>query len=314
MNKVEATIRLCLEPKFWADKTRLKPKLHIIDNAYKGVTDTFLDDEDLASRAPKLLEAISKFQAQMTKANLESDCQMPAVLWIRLAGEAGVELEPKALMKFKAWQDRNSARGKTLLYKYENSNGKLVGPRRERDGHGEIFGYTVSELLNEHKDKPAHWPYCHKWELVLKKRNDAIATPVALVQIVPLEHHGSAKPTAASGKKSNARAGKRGNQRTLEEIRRACGGNVVNALEESLLIEIQSERGVLQHKGRNRRLYSCKLCLDDLIKVLKKHHQPLEFCADNTLKSALPGFVACPRGRPKGITALLKKPRKPRKL
>lgn len=311
MNKVEATIRLCLKPRFWAAKTRLEPK---IDNAYKGVTDALLADEDLTSRAPKLLAAISKFQTQMAEENLDSDCQMPAVLWIRLAGQAGVDLESKALKKFQAWHERNSANGEILLYKYKNSNGKLVGPRRERDGHGKVAGYTVSELLNEHKDKPAHWPYCHVWEQVLKKRNDAPATPVAQVEVAPLQQSGSAKPVAARGKKSNARAGKRGKQRTLEEIRRACGGNVVNALEEALLIEIQSERGVLQHKGRNCRLYSCKLCLDDLIKVLTKHHQPLECCADNTLKSALPGFVACPRGRPKGITALLKKPRKPRKL
>ena len=311
MNKVEATIRLCLEPRFWAAKTRLEPK---IDSAYKGITDALLDDEDLTSRAPKLLDAISKFQAQMAKENLDSDCQMPAVLWIRLAGEAGVDLEPKALEEFKAWQERNSKRGKTLLYKYENSNGKLVGPRCERDGHGKVAGYTVSELLKEHKDKPAHWPYCRVWKRELKKRKDATATPVAQVEVAPVQQPGSAKPTAARGKKSNATAGKRSKQRTLEEIRRACGGNVVAAVENSLLIEIQSGRGVLQHKGRNHRLYSCKLCLDDLIVELKKRYPSLKRCADTTLKSALPGFVACPRGRPKGITALLKKPRKPRKL
>ena len=170
-------------------------------------------------------------------------------------------------------------------------------------GVGDVHGFLSNEILSVTRDHPQHWPYCREWVTTLKGRT--------LKETIQQNEATRSTKTSREGVNSKRKLPntsaptqpERRKRRTIEDIRRVCGSNVVAALEKILKKEAKEKNSLVQRGGRNRRPYGCDKSLDDLIFSLNdKYGVELAQCSDSTLKGALPHFVACPRGRPRGIT------------
>ena len=160
-----------------------------------------------------------------------------------------------------------------------------------------VRGYSPDELFKEHMTKPKHWPYSRNWECVVRPTKEPAkqseTSNLRRAAIVPVPHVG--KVVADKDTVTPKRKVRRRNRMALE---RACGTRVVAALEQILAEEAAGKNSLLDAICRNGRAYNCELSLDELVTKLKKRYGEQLVYSDSTLKSALPHFVSCPRGRP----------------
>lgn len=274
----------------------------IIEKAFDGVTAPIDARKDLASIAPALKLAIRKLPIAMGKVGLEKEKQMPTLLWMRLMRENGITIRDSLQQDFQQWATSQTASLKMILFRYVSPNtGQPKGPWCSIDGFQSFRGFAAAELMVEHREKLKHWPYGYEWIAQLKVRKNAgeeaeVGNPFQVIEHDPIERSFAKKTSARPEGRSKRKA------RSIEYVERKCGRHVVAVLQQCLEKEAQSKRSFLQLGGRDKRRYNCELSLDDLISKLRaKYEEMLASCAPTTLKSALPAFVSCPRGRPKGI-------------
>jgi hypothetical protein len=302
-NRVDAVRRLCIAPEFTVGEDNIDSRLPtVITNAFKGMLDRLNNDSDFALIADTLRDAVGKVKKKMRKVELEDDHEMPAILWIRLLGDAGAAVHSAAKKRYEQWEKAQCENGATLLFRYvDQTSGKVRGPLRERDGAGRLPGYTSSELLKETKGEPPHWPYCAEWKVKLVRHEAAPKAATVRKQPPPLEKPRPLNVTGDSQEQAVAKSHPRRKRRTIEDLRKKCGTNVVAAVEKYLAVEARSKHSLLEPKGRDKRPYNCDESLDQLRKKMQKKYKTLSLCAKSTLKCALLFFVSCPRGRPGGI-------------
>lgn len=269
----------------------------VLRDAYGGRFGRVREDKAFKALAIALSDVASKLKARMSEVGLTDHDSLPPILWFRLAQEAGLAPHSTAKEQFETWQETNRTQGMLPLY-LRNKDDKLYGPKREREGYGKVIGYSVLELLEEKRDKPRNWPYCRNWEAPNLKRqrvntaqetvdklgNDLIANDQSDAEVPE-------KPTPETYSASKRR------KRSRADIERVCGSGVFQALEQCLSLNAKSKQNLVQLRGRNRRQYNCQLSLDELVEALKKKYSDLIY-RESTIKSVLPYFVSCPRGRP----------------
>ncbi|WP_210547371.1 hypothetical protein [Rhodoferax sp. PAMC 29310] len=298
-NLVEAVTRLALDSTFFDAVGNHESWLHVVvKDQLEGRFGRLNEREDMKPVAEVLPKICSLLMTQMAAVGLDKEANLPPVVWIRLMREGGIKPVDQALRQFDGWQARIKEDGKAILYLRLNEiTAKYVGPSREREGLGLVRGFSIEELLAEEKQQQPYWPYSHEWKCAYRrlKRAGKQSPAKMLTRItdvstqVQLENF---KPRASPRKRC---------KRSLQTLVRACGSRLVAALEDCLTSELAAKKSAIQAGGRNRRKYDSQLSLDELVRVLKKKYGSKLTYADSTLKSALPRFVSCPRGRPGGL-------------
>lgn len=274
----------------------------IIEKAFDGVTAPIDSRKDLAGVAPALKLAIRKLPVAMGKVELEKETQMPALLWMRLMRDNGITIRDALQQDLKQWATMQSTSRKMFLFLYANPDtGKPTGPWCSVDGLQRYRGLTAEELMVEKRQKLQHWPYGYEW-IAQPRAHKNVAEKAEVRSPISATEHNSSERSPTTEREARIKVRGKRSTRSIEGIQKKWGTNVVAALQQCLASEVRSKRSVLQPGGRDARLYDCKLSLDDLVSKLKtKYVEFLGSCAPSTLKGALPAFVSCPRGRPKGI-------------
>jgi hypothetical protein len=309
INRVDAAIQLLVDSDFVSEHENMARRLPIIiTDAFTGVSGRLNNDEDLKPIASNLAASIRAIRARMNELGLDDRTTLHPILWTRLMQEAGHTPLESVMTQIEKPPSTANAPTKLRLYRYMDSESdKGKGELKEREGFGKVRGYIASELLESKKAAHLNWPYCYEWKTVLKTRigspekPDSIdpsaqqiaTTPLKRLKAVKVAHEIAVRPEPLKKRK----------RRTIEDIRRVCGSGVVDSLEECLEIDITGKKSLLKTKGRNKRRYDSDRSLDELIVALQKKYPLLKNYSDSTLKSALPHFVSCPRGRPKAINA-----------
>ena len=309
INRVDAVIQFLVDSDFVAEHQNMDKRiLIIIADAFTGVSGRLNNAEDLKPIAKSLAAAISDTQEHMKSVGLPKLSDLHPILWIRLMKEAGHTPLESVMSQIEKPPSTANASTKLRLYQYiDSESNKRKGIRQQREGFGQVVGYIASELLEIKKSPPLNWPYCYEWKTTSKTRIDApekpnsIDSPAQQISITPrktlkavkVAHEVPVRPEPLKKRK----------RRTIEDIRRVCGNGVVETLKECLETDITSKKPLMKNKGRNRRAYRSDLSLDELIGALRKKYSKLKNYKDSTLKSALPYFVSCPRGRPETINA-----------
>lgn len=309
INRVDAVIKLLVDSDFLTKHQNMDKRLPIIiADAFTGVSGRLNNADDLKSIASNLAASIRAIRARMNELGLDDRTTLHPILWIRLMKEAGHAPLESVMTQIEKPPSTANTPTKLRLYRYlvsETDKGK--GELKEREGFGKVRGYIASELLESKRAARLNWPYCYEWKTFLKTRisipekPNSIDSPAQQISTAPLKRLKAVK--VAREVAISPEPFKKRKRRTIEDIRRVCGSGVVDALEEWLKIDITGKKPLLKNKGRNRRAYDSDLSLDELILALQKKYSQLKNYKDSTLKSALPHFVSCPRGRPKAIGA-----------
>ena len=304
-NRVEATMWLLV------DLTHAKPELmhealwrKVVSDTFEGTLGRLTQGRQFGRYADDLQTATRGVSARMSAVGLRDAATLPPIVWIRLMQEANLAPVGSALHSFRQWSKRERNSGNAVRYVYIDADGKRKGPRLDRDGLSKLRGYSADDLLKLTKEKPHHWPYCREWVRVVgspekpaKERATSKQTRIPAKKVSPVAPLTSGDDAVAPKRKTR--------RRSRKEMVRACGARVFDALEQSLAKEVSRKKSLLVAGGRNRRAYNCDLSLNELVAALKaKYAKQLNY-KDSTLKSALPHFVSCPRGRPGGIDPLL---------
>ena len=274
----------------------------VFDDALAGRYGRVHEREDMKLLAAVLPTLFKNLLRKMNAVGLDQDVKLPPVVWLRLIREAGVKPVDATLREFERWQDQMRTKDSVILYRrFDDAKRKYVGLVRDREGWGKVRGFTLDEMLTEQRKKTPHWPYCYRWKCFLKKVPGNVDPPV-----LPTEAVTPVPVLAASEKVTQARANtkpRKRRRRSLAALERAGGPRVMAALKECLPVEFDRKRdGVLEAVGKkDRTAYRCHLSLNELVSLLKQRYGKLLTCSDSTLKSALPHFVKCPRGRPGGM-------------
>jgi hypothetical protein len=298
-----AVTRLALDPALQAgieNKSSCLPK--VIDDAFAGQFGRLREREDMKQLAAVLPTLLERLRRKLDAVGLDHNAEMLPVVWIRFMREAGVKPVDAEVNEFEQWQEQMRAKSSIILYRrFDKASGRYVGPARDREGWGSVRGFTADEMLTEQRKKTPHWLYCYQWKCIVKALPDAAAQPV-----LPKEALTPEPDTAASERVTQVRATakpRKRRRRSRQALERTCGTRVIAALQDCLAAEFKRKRdGVLEAGDKKeRRVYSCQLSLDELVLLLKQRYGKQLICSDSTLKSALPHFVKCPRGRPGGM-------------
>lgn len=298
-NRVNA-VKWLLLPRDIYKSTKLTERLDItIGDLFKGVPDRLNREAVLTEHAESLKQNIQAIKGLMEDKSISSTQELPPSIWMRLMLELKLDMNVEAMPQHDAWHLQLKKKGEICLYKYRHpSNGGYVGPKFELDDLKNVRGFASKNLLKASRKNKSGWPYCYLWEVSRQHINRQHSQSTSSQPIPKLT---SSQTHNVLESKTIENPSKPRKRRTIEDIKLSCGTGLVHELETCLSKEVRRKLSVLTEKGRNRRLYGCELSLDNLIVYLKKTYSSLEVCANSTLKSAIPAFVACPRGRPKGI-------------
>jgi hypothetical protein len=307
-DRVDAITHLIIDPNLLAEKTPSDAAFRsMIEKAFLRYPTRLNEPVELNNAKHALQNAIYKLRGRMTELLLIDTHKMPGILWARVANESAVRLCNSARRELDGWKKSQRVESKPFLFRYRKVDGETTGDSmRKRNAYGESMGFdtlTAIELFTANRKKLVGWPYSYKWVLLVKKHKKVSERLGTNTHQSPTENKTNDRAVArelTGVKKKKVHTSR--SRRTLKDVQRACGSNVVAELEKCLTSELKSNRSVLQVKGRNRRPYDCDLSLDDLIIALKRKYKVVGKCSHNTLKSALPFFVSCPRGRPAGIS------------
>lgn len=295
--------RLAIDPTLFVSIENAESCLpQVFGDALAGRFGRLREREDMKLLAAVLPSVLERLRKKMESVGLSESAKFPPVVWLRLMHEADVEPVSAVLRVFEDWQERMRADGMTVLYRrWDTATQNYVGPERERDGLGTLVGYTVEEMLVEQPKKP-NWPYCHQWKFFGEPSVGVVVPKVPQVEVVlpklaPEVSEGIRKVKVGVDRPMKRR------KRSRQDLERACGKRVLVALDECLAVEFSRKRNGVLEAGRKKdhRTYKCQLSLNELVSELKRKYSKHLTWSDSTLKSALPYFVACPRGRPGGL-------------
>jgi hypothetical protein len=302
-NFTTAVMRLAFEPARYEVVDNHESCLpNVINDVFDGHFGRLQQREDMKSLVVVLPHVVDSLRRKMITVGLDRNAELPPVVWLRLMHNAGLKPVDVATREFEHWQEKMRANGMTILYRrFDDTKGKFVGPARERDGIGTVTGYTVEEILVEQRKKP-NWPYCHQWKFFREPSVSVVVPKIPQVQVVPPKLAPEISEKIPKVKVGVNRPMKR-RKRSRQDVERACGRRVLVALEECLAAEFSRKRNGVLEAGRKKdyRTYKCQLSLNELVSELRRKYGKQLTCSDSTLKSALPYFVACPRGRPGGL-------------
>jgi hypothetical protein len=303
-NFSDAVTRLALAPALYESVDNYAACLpKVINDGFEGRFGRVQERQDMKPLAMVLPNVVDRLRRKMVSVGLDQDAKMPPVLWLRLMREVGLKPVDVAEKDFERWQDQTRANGMTILYlRFDEDKQTFVGPSRLRDGLGKIPGYSVDEMIAEQR-KPRRWPYRYRWKCVCKASTSADVPPVVKVG-EPKSDTSTPIPLGVPKRRTATSIPKQRRKRSRQALERACGTRLILALEGCLSKEVELKKSVVVTGGRNRRAYGCQLSLDELVAVMKRKYHAQLNCAESTLKSALPHFVSCPRGRPGGIAGL----------
>jgi hypothetical protein len=309
INRADAVIQFLVDSDFVAEHENMDRRLPIIiADAFTGVSGRLNNADDLKPIAKNLAAAISDIQEHMKSVGLNKQSALHPILWIRLMKEAGHTPLESVMTQIEKPPSTANPLAKLRVYQYiDSESNKRKGIRKQREDFGQVVGYIASELLEIKKSTPLNWPYCYEWKTTSKTRIDApekpnsIDSPAQQISTTPIKPLKAVKVSHEVPVRQEPL--KKRKRRTIEDIRRVCGRGVVDTLEDCLEIDFTGKKPLLKSKGRNKRSYDSDLSLDELILALQKKYSQLKNYSDSTLKSALPHFVSCPRGRPKAIGA-----------
>lgn len=248
----------------------------------------------------KVFGELLRITDHMKTLRLTDATLMLPVLWLRLIRECETTVSSDGVNEFLRGLDQDP-RVCLMLYQYKRPvSGKIGGPLCRPVGYRELRGYTVDKLLvTEKKDMPG-WPYSEEWRVKTYFPEVERIIPLAgkpITATKPRMHGPPLKEVEESRRLAIVKPKKK---RSLSKLVRACGSGLISALAACLATEFSRGRSVLEANGRNRRPYHCQMSLDELVASLQKRYKKQLPYAKSTLKSALPRFVSCPRGRPGG--------------
>ena len=294
--------RLAIDPTLFVSIENAESCLpQVFDDALAGRFGRLREREDMKLLAAVLPSVLERLRKKMASVGLSESAKLPPVVWLRLMHEADVKPVNAVLKVFEDWQEQMRVAGLTVLYRrLDKATNNYVGPQRERDGSGTVTGYTVEEMLVGQPKKP-NWPYCYQWKF-FREPSVGVVPKVPQVEVVLAKLAPEVSERIRKVKVGVDRPMKR-RKRSRQDLERACGKRVLVALDECLAVEFSRKRNGVLEAGRKKdhRTYKCQLSLNELVSELKRKYSKHLTWSDSTLKSALPYFVACPRGRPGGL-------------
>jgi hypothetical protein len=274
---------------------------NVVTDAFEGLFGRVSGEKLHKHLANLLMDVVPKLNSYMDLVRLDTNKSMPPILWMRLVKEASVTLPPKTQNSLDKWFEAQRRQDKLPLYLY-NADGVNKGPKRNHEDFGDVLGYSIEGLLTETKDKPRYWPYCREWHLVLREKPNNEARELVGSSDKGLVGNAPIKSVKPSQSVLRSRLTKKRHKRSRADIERICGAGVVAALESCLDLDSGLKVSVVELHGRNHRQYASNLSLNELVEILKEKYSSSLPYKDSTIKSALPLFVSCPRGRPTRLT------------
>lgn len=168
----------------------------------------------------------------MKELRLADTYRMPAVLWMRLATESGLEIQADTIRQFGAWAIQN---GIMVLLRCKQRRNSAVWdtPELTIAGWAPAYGYTPVELLLAKYTGNLHW-LCHlEWQAVWT------AKPSTVAAVAPLLGNANPGETVVDKAKSLSLKvpSKRSQRKKLEPIEKLinrCGRPVMDELEKCL--------------------------------------------------------------------------------
>lgn len=202
---------------------------------------------------------------------IKADSQLHPMLWVRLALHAsGPPVAKKFTMRLARWRARSElGKGNIFLLVYENKkSGKWIVKRRTLGGVGEIFGYTIDQIIVQKNFgfKDGFNEYERKWQL----REESYLT----------------LSTSTSKKKS------------VKTVKQACGAAALHLLTAAVRREAKSGvLGLLSSKDDEGKA-GCSVSRACLLETLKNSNPNLRGYSDLTLLRGLSSIVKFRLGRP----------------
>lgn len=268
-----------------------------ISDLVKGVPFRLNCETILKAHKRNLKKSAKDILDFMNKNKILKSHSLPPIIWIRLMKNLNLKLDDAAEKQLVIWHEKQHENGRIFLYKYSLlSLNKYFGPNLELSDGQTANGFLYKQLFTGKRKKIPAWPYSVKWKILSKKIDPSKS----------LSTTNNLKKTKntldiKTKNKLTTKVPKARKRRSLQDIKRDCGTNLVEELQNYLHKEIKRSSSMLTKIDRNKRLYSCEHSLDKLVKHIQKNNAALGTCSRLTLRSAIPFFVACPRGRPGGI-------------
>ena len=228
-NLTTAVIRLALGPARYESVDNHESCLpNVIKDGFEGRFGRLQQREDMKSLVAVLPQVVDSLRRKMVSIGLEKNAELPPVVWLRLMHEEGLKPVDVAAREFEHWQEQMRANGMTILYRrFDDVKKKFVGPTRERDGLGEVPGYSVNEMLTE-QNKPRHWPYCYRWTCVCKASKGTGGLPTAKME-EPISDANIPVPLATRKRRAATTPPKQRRMRSRKALERACGARLITS-------------------------------------------------------------------------------------
>jgi len=283
-----------------------------IQEAFEGRSARLDHDQDLVqygkTRAVGL--AVKKVAARMKELKLSDGCQMPAVLWIRLATESGLGIEPDTVRRFGAWTLEN---GMATLMKCKNRRVSAAWENPELKISGwTASGYTLVELLLAKNNADARWPYHVEWEAA----DAAVPSTISAAATSLLGNAADGETVADEPEvptKTKAKRKRRKSPEPVDKLIKRYGRPIMDELKKCLQRESTAPNSLLTKIQRKDGRYDCIHSRETLVRELKGRYKSLDWALSSLIRVA-PAFVACPPGNRGYEAAPPPKPRKPREL
>lgn len=293
-SRSEAVIALFVGWEVLSQNTNIEARISIsVEEAFEGHSAKLDQNQYLSpyGKARAVGRAIKDLAEKMVALELSGTYRMPAVLWMRLANETGLEIEADTIRRFGVWSIDNGMAA-LMMCKHHRNSADWDRPELTIAGWT-ASGYTPVELLLAKKISDPHWPYHLKWQAA-----DAATPSAPAVTVAPPFFNVVHRGKVANESKASPKRPRRKKLEPVENLIKRYGRPVMVELEKRLKRESAALNSLLTKSERKGGRYDCKYSLDDLVKTLRSRHKSLMDWEPSTLKRVMPAFVACPRGRP----------------
>ena len=312
-SRSEAVIALFVGWEVLSQNRNIEARISIsVEEAFKGHSSKLEQDQYLSpyGKVGPVVRAIKNLAEKMVALKLSGTYRMPAVLWMRLANETGLEIEADTVRRFGAWAIEKQI---PVLMKCKHHNTSLAwdAPELNNCGWGDAFGYTPVELLLTKKSDNAHWPYHLEWQTTYTSKPSI--SNAAAASLLGNARHGEADADEPEVPlKTKAKRKRRKTPEPVEKLIKRYGRLIMEELEKCLQKEAITKDSLLTNIERKDGRYDCVHSLKVLAPALKARYKSL-YWEPSSLIRVMSTFVACPPGNRGYEAAPAPKSSKPRR-